>query len=170
MYIGDRIGESVKLQIEDVFLDKSWAVLRDTKNGSSRGIALHQQIVELLREIIGDRTTGPVFLTDDGKPYLTYPKKAWTQACRRAGVEDFRLHDLRHTFGTISGMAGVTTRQQEAQMGHLNGTMNGRYVHVPDQSLIDAINRIPYRDYDYHTNYREWARAGFGNAGLPAHM
>jgi hypothetical protein len=55
-------------------------------------------------------------------------------------------------------------------MGHLNGTMNGRYVHVPDQSLIDAINRIPYRDYDYHTNYREWARAGFGNAGLPAHM
>src|SRR6516165_8468900 len=41
MYIGDRIGESLGLQIEDTFLDRSWAILRDTKNGTNRGIALH---------------------------------------------------------------------------------------------------------------------------------
>jgi integrase len=164
LYIGDRIGESVKLQIEDVQLDKSWAVLRDTKNGTSRGIALHAQIVELLRKVIGDRKSGAVFLTDDGKPYITYPKKAWTEARRRSGVKDFRLHDLRHTFGTYSGMAGVTTRQQEKQMGHLNGSMNARYVHVPDDDLITAINRLPWVEFEYHTDYREWARSGFGKA------
>jgi integrase len=168
MYIGDRIGESVDLQIEDVNIAKSWAVLRDTKNGTSRGIALHRQIAEILRVIIGDRKTGAVFLTDDGLPYKTYPKTAWNGACRRAGIENFRLHDLRHTFGTISGMAGVTTRQQEKQMGHLNSTMNGRYVHVPDDELIAAINRIPWRDYPYHTDRREWVRLGFGKAGVPA--
>lgn len=162
MYMGDRIGKSIDLQIEDVFLDRSWAVLRDTKNGTSRGIALHRQVVEVLRRIIGDRKTGPVFLTDDGLPYKTYPKKAWVGACRRAGVKDFRIHDLRHTFGTNSGLAGVTTRQQEKQMGHLNKSMNARYVHVPDEELIAAINKIPYRDYEYHTDYDEWAKDGYG--------
>jgi integrase/recombinase XerD len=165
MYIGDRIGESVDLQIEDVFLDKSWAVLRDTKDcGKSRGIALHDQIVEVLRKVIGERKTGPVFLTDDGQQYKTYPKKAWVQACERAGVADFRLHDLRHTFGTNADIAGMTQRQREKQMGHANGSVNGRYVHVPDEELVKAINRIPWRDYEYHTDYREWARSGYGKA------
>jgi integrase len=145
IYMGDRIGESIDLQIEDAFLDQGWAILRDTKNGTSRGIALHRQVVEVLRGVIGDRNTGPVFLTDDGEGYKTYPKKAWLGACRRARVKGLRIHDLRHTFGTISGMAGVTTRQQEKQMGHQNKSMNARYVHVPDQELIDAINRIPWR-------------------------
>jgi integrase len=62
---------------------------------------LHRQVVEVLRHVIGDRKTGAVFLTDDGLPYKTYPKKAWKGACERAGVKDFRIHDLRHTFGTI---------------------------------------------------------------------
>jgi integrase/recombinase XerD len=165
MYIGDRIGESVDLQIVDVFLDRNWAVLRDTKDGGkSRGIALHDQIVDVLRKVIGDRKTGPVFLTDDGMPYKTYPKKAWVKACLRAGVRDFRLHDLRHTFGTNADIGGMTQRQREKQMGHANGSMNGRYVHVPDEELIKAINRIPWRDYEYHTDYRTWARARFGKA------
>ncbi len=49
-------------------------MLRDTKNDTHRGIALHAQIVELLRAIIGDRKTGHVFLTDEGLPYETTPK------------------------------------------------------------------------------------------------
>jgi integrase len=168
MFLGDGIGETIDLVIEDVFLDKAWAILRDTKNGTNRGIALHRQIVELLREVIGERTTGAVFLTDLGQPYKTYPKKAWTQACRRAGVVNFRLHDLRHTFGTNADTAGVTQRQREVQMGHLNNTVNARYVHVPDQALIEAINKIPYRDYTYATHYRQWAKSGFGVADSPA--
>jgi integrase len=141
MYIGDRIGETIDLVIEDVFLDKAWAVLRDTKNGTNRGITLHQQIVELLRTVIGDRKTGAVFLTDDGLPYKTYPKTAWNEAYRRAGVVNFRLHDLRHTFGTNADEADMTQRQREVQMGHCNGSVNARYVNVPDANLIAAINK-----------------------------
>jgi integrase len=162
MYIGDRIGESLGLQIEDTFLDRSWAILRDTKNGTNRGIALHAQIVQVLRGVIGERRLGHVFLTNEGLPYETYPKKAWRQACERAGVENFRVHDLRHTFGTNADLAGMTQRQREKQMGHLNGSTNARYVHVPDQALIGALNKIPWRDYHYETDYRTWARNGYG--------
>ena len=58
MFIGDRIGESLELHIGDVYLESSWAVIRDTKNDSPRGIALHAQIVELLRLVIGERNAG----------------------------------------------------------------------------------------------------------------
>jgi integrase len=161
MFIGDRIGESLDLQIRDVNLEKSWAVLRDTKNGKHRGIALHAQIVELLRVVIGDRTSGHVFLTDDGKPYKTLPKTAWNGACRRAGIEDFHIHDLRHTFGTNALVAGVPRRMQEQQMGHAAEGMYGRYAHVPDLELIEAINRLPWVMFEI-PDYRTWARSGFG--------
>jgi hypothetical protein len=57
----------------------------------------------------------------------------------------------------------MTERQREVRMGHLKSGMNARYVHVPDQALIAAINKIPYRDYDYATNYHEWAQSGYGS-------
>ena len=163
MFIGDRIGESLDLQIRDVNLAKSWAVLRDTKNGKHRGIALHAQIIELLRVVIGDRTSGHVFLTDDGEPYKTLPKTAWNGACRRAGIEDFHIHDLRHTFGTNALVAGVPRRMQEQQMGHAAEGMYGRYAHVPDLELIEAINRLPWVMFEI-PDYRTWAQSGFGRA------
>jgi integrase len=163
MFIGDRIGESLELQVEDVNLDWLWAVLRDTKNGKHRGIALHAQIVELLRVIIGNRTSGHVFLTDDGRPYATVPKTAWNRACKRAGIEDFHIHDLRHTFGTNALVAGVPRRMQEQQMGHAAEGMYGRYAHVPDRELIEAINRLPRIPFEI-PDYRSWAQSGYGRA------
>ena len=79
MFIGDRISESLNLQIDDVHQESSWAVFRDTKNGTHRGVALHAQIVELLRVIIGERHAGHVFLTDEGLPHETTPKKDGTE-------------------------------------------------------------------------------------------
>ena len=162
MFIGDRISESLKLQIEDVYLEKSWAVFRDTKNDTHRGIALHAQIVELLRGLIGKRGTGHVFLTDEGVAYETTPKKAWYGACRRARIKNFHIHDLRHTFATNLLVAGVDVGFADKQMGHAGkNAMNARYAHVPDPELIEAINRLPRIEFE-SPDYRTWARSGFG--------
>jgi integrase len=49
---GCRIGEALDLQIFDVQLDQSWAVVRDTKDGGrSRGIALHDQLIRMLGSV-----------------------------------------------------------------------------------------------------------------------
>jgi integrase len=141
----------------------SWAVFRDTKmDGEPRGIALHVQIVEVLRGLIGDRTTGHVFLTDEGLPYQTTPKKAWYGACERAGIENLHIHDLRHTFATNLLVAGVDVRFAEKQMGHAGkNAMNSRYAHVPDPELIAAINRLRPIAFEI-PDYRTWARSGYG--------
>jgi integrase len=162
MFIGDRISESLNLQIEDVYLENSWAVFRDTKNDTHRGVALHAQIVELLRVIIGERNAGHVFLTDEGLPYETTPKKAWYGACERAGINNFRIHDLRHTFATNLLVAGVDVRFAEKQMGHAGkNAMNSRYAHAPDLELVAAINRLPRIAFEL-PDYRTWARSGYG--------
>jgi integrase len=162
MFIGDRISESLNLQIDDVYLANSWAVFRDTKNDTPRGIALHTQIVEILRVIIGERNAGYVFLTDEGLPYATTPKKAWYRACERAGIRNFHIHDLRHTFATNLLVAGVDVRFAEKQMGHAGkNAMNSRYAHVPDLELIAAINRLPRVAFEI-PDFRTWARSGYG--------
>jgi len=132
------------------------------KNDTPRGIALHAQIVELLRVIIGERNAGYVFLTDEGLPYATSPKKAWYGACERAGIRNFHIHDLRHTFATNLLVAGVDVRFAEKQMGHAGkNAMNSRYAHVPDLELIAAINRLP-RVASEIPDFRTWARSGYG--------
>src|SRR5258707_1147528 len=73
----------------------------------------------------GSPSEGPVFLTQRGEPYhdprlYKFPsgspiKKAHATACRRAGVEDFNVHDWRHHWACQCVMAGIdleTIRQE----------------------------------------------------------
>jgi integrase len=116
---GCREGEALDLQIRDVQLDSNWCVFRDTKDeGISRGEAIHDQLIAVLRSVIGDRIEGSVFLTDDGVPYKTVPKTAWRGARHRAGIKDLHIHDLRHTFATYALVAVVPSRMIKGQMGH----------------------------------------------------
>jgi integrase len=137
---GCRIGEALNLQIPDVYLETQWCVFQDTKDeGRPRGVAIHRQLIPVLRSIIGQRTTGPVFLNDDGLPYRSRPKKAWEGVTTRAGIEDLHIHDLRHTFATYALVAGVPSRMIKEQMGHARAEdMHSRYVHVPRPDLIQA--------------------------------
>ncbi len=67
---------------------------------------------------------------------------AFRRAARRAGITDFRLHDLRHTFASYQAMAGVQTRGIQALLGHKDNRMTTRYSHLADAYLRDAVNRV----------------------------
>ena len=65
--------------------------------------------------------------------------KAFERACKRAGVENFRLHDLRHDFASSLVQKGVNMYQVETLMGHKDGRMTRRYAHLRMQDLHDAV-------------------------------
>jgi integrase len=70
MLSGCRVSEAVNLKWQDVDLEARWLVLRDTKNGSDRGVPIHRQLVEVLRGLPSAAIKqGRVFLTDRGNPY-----------------------------------------------------------------------------------------------------
>jgi integrase len=84
MLTGCRVSEAINLKWRDVDLAARWLVLRDTKNGTDRGVPIHRQLVEVLTGLPSTATKqGSVFLTDRGNPYKDRNREEGGQ-CRSA--------------------------------------------------------------------------------------
>ena len=159
MLTGCRVSEAINLEWKDVDLQARWLVFRNTKNGTDRGVPIHRQLVDVLTRLPSSAIRqGPVFLTDRGNPYKNRDreeggqcKTAWRLACQRAGIEDLRQHDLRHTFATWGLISGMPDRVKKEIMGHSSSQMSDRYAHVPVQEAIAAIDLISSRRYEEET-------------------
>lgn len=65
---------------------------------------------------------------------------ALRRVSKRAGIEDFRLHNLQHTFASYKAMSGVAGRDLQALLGHKDIRMTMRYSHLSDGYLRDAVD------------------------------
>ena len=65
----------------------------------------------------------------------------WYRARREAGIEDVRLHDLRHTFASHAVMSGVPLPLVARLLGHSRLSMTLRYSHVQDKEVAAAAER-----------------------------
>ena len=59
-----------------------------------------------------------------------------------AGIEDVRLHDLRHTFASQAAMQGIPLPVVARLLGHAQVQMTLRYAHVSDRDVEAAAERI----------------------------
>lgn len=92
---------------------------------------------------------GPyVFSKKNGESYGD-PKKAFRQALKKVGIEDFRWHDLRHTAGSYLAMRGVPIKAIQVIMGHKRIETTMRYAHLSPEytrqgveTLSDYIQKI----------------------------
>ena len=67
---------------------------------------------------------------------------AFHRAVKRAGLEDLRLHDTRHTFASYQAMSRVQGRGLQALLGHRDPRMTLRYSHLSDAYLRAAVNNV----------------------------
>lgn len=77
-----------------------------------------------------------------GNPITQVNTKAWRNALKRAGVEDFRWHDLRHTFATWHREAGTPTHELQRLGGWKTQSMVERYARVAPEGLQMAASRL----------------------------
>ena len=66
----------------------------------------------------------------------------WDRVRREAGIEDCRLHDLRHTFASQAVMSGVPVPVVSRMLGHSNVRMTLRYAHLGDREIEQAAERV----------------------------
>ena len=66
-------------------------------------------------------------------------ENAWQLIRVGAGLEDVRLHDLRHTVGTYASQAGSNAYEVSHLMRHANLTMTSRYV-TPDADPLRVVS------------------------------
>jgi integrase len=138
---GMRRGEVLRQRWEDVDLSRKLLMVTKSKTieGEGREIPLTDRLYRLLSKQV--EKDGIVF-TMRGAP-LTWIRKGWLGALKRAELRHFRIHDLRHTFNTRLMEAGVIQDVRMALMGHSGGSrVHSTYTHVELPIKREAIARL----------------------------
>lgn len=139
---GLRQANVTRLQWKQISFERChlWIAAKDHKNGQSHAVPLNSPAIEVLRRRQGDHPTH-VF-TYEGRPVVQVSTKAWRNALQRAGINDFRWHDLRHTFATWHREAGTPTHELQRLGGWKTQSMVERYAHVAPEGLQFAAARL----------------------------
>jgi integrase len=138
---GCRAGEIAGLEWDRVDLKRSTAWLNQTKNGTPRGVPLNRDAVEVLE---AERDKHPVFcFTYRSEPIAwEMTNSAWHTAIEKAGITDFRFHDLRHTWASWHRQAGTSCDELKDLGGWKSRVMVDRYAKFATEHLTVAAARI----------------------------
>jgi len=157
---GARLSEATHLTWRDVELDRrprGMVKFMITKSGLPRSVPLTGRVEQMLSRLKQScpqgeervfllRQTGP----KDGQPRkakpFSRPHRAFYNACERAGVTDFRIHDTRHTFASRLVMRGVPLLEVSKLLGHSSLRMTMRYAHLAPEAYDAAIAKLEAAD------------------------
>ena len=141
---GMRPEEVCRMERRNVHLDKGYTFGK-TK-AARRKLPLSQRAAAVLRrrleniegEFVFPGTRGG---KDPNRPIVKL-NNGHKNAVKRAGVESFRLYDLRHTFATRAAEAGVDIMTLAALLGHSRVQMVMRYAHPSEEHQFNAVKKI----------------------------
>jgi integrase len=132
LHTGMRQGEILTLKWNQVDMRNGLILLSDTKSGERRELPMNDTVKAIFRTLPERLDGGKVFVTHMEGP-------AWRTALRRAGIKDFRFHDLRHTFASRLVMRGVDLATVQSLLGHKTITMTLRYAHLSPSHRAKAV-------------------------------
>jgi integrase len=124
------------------------------KNGETRTVPLTPDLYNALQSVHNERKPGSddfVFVRTDGQPWKCW-KEAFKGALKRAGITDFKFHDLRHCYGSWLAMNNVSDKGRMELMGHRDPKMTLRYTHLSMDYKRQAVERLP----QFGTSVLEW--------------
>jgi integrase len=127
----------------------------ETKNGENLIIPVAQPAHEVLKEAlrVAHIKSPYVFCHEDGKPFSSMQvQRAFKEALKKAEIEDFRFHDLRHCFASWNRQAGVDLDTLADLMGHKDTRMTRRYAHIGPKHLANAIDQLEKSYGEFSTN------------------
>lgn len=145
LHTGMRRGEILALWFEHVNLGRNTLMVMKSKNYERRTIPLNQTAIELLKkkQTAAGRINGLVFSTkSEGALDGANVSHAFNEARQRAGLQDVRFHDLRHTFATRLAQKGVDLYTIQRLLGHKTGIMTQRYAHHSPESLRGSVQLL----------------------------
>ncbi len=139
---GMRMDEVLSIEWPHVDLFRKTVTVMRSKNGEKRTIPLNQRAFELLKAKakVRDIRSKYVFASETGtKIDDRNLRRGFYDALERAEIEDFRFHDIRHTFATRLAQAGIDLYKIAKLLGHKTIAMTQRYSHHYPESLRDGV-------------------------------
>lgn len=140
---GRRLSEVLTLQWKWVDLEAGLLALPDTKTGALR-LPLATGAIALLKELRARPGYDSVYVIPGrikGQPLVNL-QKPWRRLRALAGLEDVRIHDLRHSFASIAAGAGLSLLMIGKLLGHTQASTTQRYAHLQHDPIRAAANLI----------------------------
>jgi len=137
LFTGARSGEVTAAQWSHVDWDRRLIRLPDSKTNEPRTIHLSDAALEVLRTL---PRVGPFIIAgaNEGEPYQNLGR-AWIIARTYTGLEDVRLHDLRHSYASLAAGRGVSLQMIGKLLGHRVPATTQRYAHLA-RDAVAAVN------------------------------
>ncbi|MGB7977597.1 MAG: site-specific integrase [Chlamydiales bacterium] len=165
---GMRHGEIINLTWADVDIPRKRIILQETKNGERRAVPIAGGALDVLARLEKSRRIDTNLLFPKVRSItevvsssdLTFEqvdlrrvqkvqkpaelRGAWVAAMKKAGLRDFRFHDLRHCAASYLAMSGASLAEIADILGHKTLAMVKRYAHLSDShkhTVVDRMNK-----------------------------
>ena len=141
---GMRRGEIFNLKWSNVDLINKHIYLYKTKSKENRVVPMNR-IVERLHVNIKERYISEYVFCNESGGQVRNIRTGFKNSLRRAGIKDFRFHDLRHTFASHLVMSGVDLNTVRELLGHKKIEMTLRYAHLSQGHKSRAVEALGQR-------------------------
>lgn len=105
----------------------------EMKNEEPFSVSMTGEVKATLQKVLNSRSVESpyVFAAEDGQPYAREAvSMAFHRACRQAGIQNLRFHDLRHDFASLLINNGASLYQVQHALGQKDQRMSARYAHL----------------------------------------
>ena len=162
---GLRRKELFQLDWKDVDFKQRQLYIRETKTEKSRYVPMNEMVEDILRVLYRNRSNDLVFVNPKtGKKFVDI-RRAFYGACRRAGIEDLLLLDLRRTFATRLLQAGCDIITVQQLLGHTSVTTTQIYTQTNQDQKTRAVSLLdPKREIicDTAVTFKEEKLVNYG--------
>jgi len=138
---GARKGEIESLRWPEVDWRYSYLRLGDSKTGQKL-VMLNGAAIEVLQTVLRHNTSDFVFPASRSDGYYEGTPKVWRRIRAEAGLENVRIHDLRHSFASMALSGGANLPVIGALLGHKDSTTTARYAHLQSDPIRTVSDQV----------------------------
>ncbi|WP_371220324.1 site-specific integrase [Orientia tsutsugamushi] len=155
LYTGARKSNVLEMEWDNIdFVRKIWHIPK-TKNGKAQNIPLTNEMIKILqaRKLTSKSKWG--LPSDSSKSgHLERPYEAWNRICKKSGIKNFRIHDLRRTFASCLSDIGAGQYIIRAALNHINFESTSDYSIVSTELLREYMSKVIQMISGYMQSYK----------------
>ena len=138
---GARLSEILTLKWSHVEFNNALLRLRDSKTGQ-KVIYLNAPALQILTDLPRLESNPHVICGRREGAYLVNLNRPWRRIRKAAGLDDVRIHDLRHSFASVAAGSGQSLPVIGALLGHTQPQTTARYAHLAADPLRAASDAV----------------------------
>lgn len=141
LFTGARRNEILMAKWCNVDFEQNILTVPLSKSGKTRYIPLSSEAMEVIKNLDSREYSIWLFPGKTGKKHMSYPHAYWKNILRECSIQNFRLHDLRHSYASFMINSGCTLYEVQKVLGHSDPKMTQRYAHLDAKAVLSAVNK-----------------------------